>query len=203
MVNYHDMKAYSSPAFSLTELLCVVAIIGILSAVGAPAFHYLSRGQDPWAQATLLRAYLQEVRTTARTKGTWVQVGFHERTGQDGRTETVVAAISSISGEPATETNVTDDGQWPLLGRPLVLRKVRLDINIELKAFPSFARRIGETVIHFDRIVEVSPSGLIQARSESLDRLVITLLPDAGKSPPALLQLYGAAGIMRVLRPAS
>lgn len=198
---YHDMKPPSSSAFSLVELLSVIALFSIMAVAAVPAFQSIARGQDALAQSAMLRAYLQDARMSARAKGTWVRVGFHERTGQAGRREIVAVAISSMSGGSAGETDVADAVQWPLVGRPLVLRGATLDAAVGVGTFPSFQRKVGESTMEFGRVVEVSPSGIVRARAESLDRVIeFTISPDVGDSPPARLQVAGASGMMRVLR---
>lgn len=68
--------------FSLVELMIVLAVLGILFAVGMPAFGRLLHDIEIRGSAESLRAALQTARTEAVTRNALVRISFDEVSGQ-------------------------------------------------------------------------------------------------------------------------
>jgi prepilin-type N-terminal cleavage/methylation domain-containing protein len=65
-------------AFTLLELLIVVAIIGLLLVLMAPAFTYIKGGTDVTSVAYTIKGVLDTARTYAKTNNTYTWIGFYE-----------------------------------------------------------------------------------------------------------------------------
>jgi prepilin-type N-terminal cleavage/methylation domain-containing protein len=64
--------------FTLLELLIVVAIIGLLLVLIAPAFTYIKGGTDVTSAAYTIKGVLDTARTYAKANDTYTWVGFYE-----------------------------------------------------------------------------------------------------------------------------
>jgi prepilin-type N-terminal cleavage/methylation domain-containing protein len=64
--------------FTLLELLIVMAIIAILTALIAPAFTSIKRGSDATGAAYAVKGVLDTARTYAKANDTYTWVGFYE-----------------------------------------------------------------------------------------------------------------------------
>jgi prepilin-type N-terminal cleavage/methylation domain-containing protein len=65
-------------AFTLLELLIVVAIIALLLVLIAPAFTYIKGGTDVTSAAYTIKSVLDTARTYAKANNTYTWVGFKE-----------------------------------------------------------------------------------------------------------------------------
>lgn len=86
-------------AFSLTELLTCVAILGILAAASAPAFTSLVRGNDVSSSLQTLGGVLESARQYAITKNTHVWVAFSDVDPADEQPKVSIAVVSSRTGD--------------------------------------------------------------------------------------------------------
>ncbi len=67
-----------SPGFTLLEMLIVVAIVGLLLVLMAPAFTYIKGGTDVASSAYTIKDVLDTARTYAKANNTYTWVGFYE-----------------------------------------------------------------------------------------------------------------------------
>jgi type II secretory pathway pseudopilin PulG len=84
------VKPRGRSAFTLLELLVVVGIIIILTALLAPAFTNLKSAGDVTSAAYTIKGVLEQARTYAKANNTYVWVGFFEED------------VSTTSTSPAT-----------------------------------------------------------------------------------------------------
>jgi prepilin-type N-terminal cleavage/methylation domain-containing protein len=84
-------------AFSLIELLTVMAIIGILSVAAIPAFNAIAAAQGVRQGAYDIAGLLELARSEAVARQTYVWVGFGT-TNTSGRDELIAAAVYSRDG---------------------------------------------------------------------------------------------------------
>lgn len=75
-------------AFSLTELLVVVAIVGVLSALSIPAMSSMKGAGDLTRAAYTVQDALEQARTYAMANNTYTWVGFFEEDSQSTTTTT-------------------------------------------------------------------------------------------------------------------
>jgi prepilin-type N-terminal cleavage/methylation domain-containing protein len=73
-----DASKRTQDAFSLIELMVVIAIIVLVSALIAPAFRSLKGAGDVTSAAYTLKSVLEQARTYAMANNTYTWVGFYE-----------------------------------------------------------------------------------------------------------------------------
>src|SRR5215211_7782998 len=72
------MRRRDNSAFSLVELITVVAIIVALSLLLAPAFTNMKSASDVTSAAYTIKEVLDQARSYAMTNHTYTWVGFYE-----------------------------------------------------------------------------------------------------------------------------
>src|ERR1700730_7514904 len=98
---------HKPPAFTLIELVVVVAIIAALTALLVPAFANLKGANDLTNAAYTIKGVLEQARTYARVNNTYAWVGFYEENGSIASTNPPTAGsgrlvISSIASADGT-----------------------------------------------------------------------------------------------------
>ena len=73
-----NIKQRSRAAFTLLELLIVIAIIAILMVLVVPAFTNIKSGTDVTGAANTIKGVLDTARTYAKANNTYTWVGFYE-----------------------------------------------------------------------------------------------------------------------------
>src|SRR5207248_8595015 len=73
-----QMQRERASAFTLLELLIVIAIIALLMVLIAPAFTYIKGGTDVTSAAYTIKGVLDTARTYAKANNTYAWIGFYE-----------------------------------------------------------------------------------------------------------------------------
>ena len=87
-------------AFSLIELLTVVAIMGLLTSMAMPAMMSIVGARNVPSAATKIADMLEFARNEAMTRQTYVWVGFKNATNARGNRELRAAVFGSDDGTP-------------------------------------------------------------------------------------------------------
>jgi prepilin-type N-terminal cleavage/methylation domain-containing protein len=93
-------------AFALIELVVVIAIIAVLTAVLVPAFTNLKGANDLTDAAYTVKGVLEQARTYARVNNTYAWVGLYEENGSiastipptAGNGRLVLSSVASVDG---------------------------------------------------------------------------------------------------------
>lgn len=105
-------------AFSLVELLTVVAIIGILAALVVPAMSSVSRSYKMTASGHAVLNTLVQARQAAITRGYPVQVRIYKLPGYDQPTSAVPSSFRAlqafVEGDPVMTNGVATAPLTPL-----------------------------------------------------------------------------------------
>lgn len=128
------MNAFPSRAFSLMELLVVVAILSIVSALSIPAFRSVSAASSLAAARQVVSAELDLARQTALSRRVSVEVRFYQLPAYGAasvaapsqfralqaftRTATATNALDKISYFPQPALATADATASPLLQSP-------------------------------------------------------------------------------------
>jgi prepilin-type N-terminal cleavage/methylation domain-containing protein len=217
---YKNLNSASSSAFSLIELLAVMAIISVMMAVSVPAFNVLKSTGDISTAAYDIASTLEQARAYAMANNTFVYVGFAERAQMDatklGEGQILISAMGSKSG-----SRNFDSQNLVALTRMRKMPNVRLEDNIPNSgslarpAVPSAYQVANDAFkaqdtfeaggVTFSKIVQFDPRGMasVQARAASVSQwMEIGLAGAQGSSPNnAVVVLDGVTGVAKVYRP--
>ncbi len=217
---HQKSKSMTGSAFSLIELLAVMAIVSVMMAVSVPAFNVLKSTGDISAAAYDIASTLEQARAYAMANNTFVYVGFAERSQMDatkpGEGQILISAMGSKSG-----SRNFDSKNLVALTRLRKMPNVRLEENI-----PNSGNLTRPTVptayqvaddsftaqdtfdaggVTFSKIVQFDPRGMasIQARAASVSQwMEIGLAGAQGSSQHnAVVVLDGVTGVAKVYRP--
>jgi len=103
--------------FSLVELLCVLAIMSLITAIAVPAFTTVKDADNVTNASYTVSITLQRARTYAMAHNTYVWVGFYEEAADapaptnvfpySGMGRIVIGLTASIDGSPIFAPNAT------------------------------------------------------------------------------------------------
>ena len=119
-------------AFTLLELLVVMAIIAILMVLIAPAFTSIKTGNDVTTAANTIKGVLDTARTYANANNTYVWVGFFEENvasttaGTAGVGRLVMSIVASQDGTNVGTTNPIDPTKLIQVGKLTKIDNVHL-----------------------------------------------------------------------------
>lgn len=153
-------------SFTLLELLAVVAIIGILTALVVPAFTHLTNANGITNAAYTIKEVLEQARNQASIDNTYTWVGFFEENGAIAPTNPataglgrlVVCAVASKDGtivyaqpvvSPATPMDPT---------RLIQVSKLVSLENVHLRTFPNGTGAGDDTFPNRPPVSGISPN---------------------------------------------
>ncbi len=195
-------------AFTLIELLIVIAIVAVLSALTLPAFNSIQNAGGLTKSANDIAGILEQARAYAMAQNTYTWVGFRK----DGADTLIVGVIASKTGSTNPAADVVPLGK---LARFDNVQLVKL-ANSPAPAAPTPDQLFGATdsTLTFTTGTNTFSSQVIrwnsrgEARiSNSLSRLIeIGLQDSAGgairnASNKAAVQIGGLSGTVIVYRP--
>ena len=138
-----DASKRAQDAFSLIELMVVIAIIVLVSALIAPAFRSLKGAGDVTSAAYTVKSVLEQARTYAMANNTYTWVGFYEEDVSQPSTNpptpgvgrlvmSIVAANDGVQGfDPiavASPTNRLDIARLIQVGKLIKIENVHLPL---------------------------------------------------------------------------
>ena len=195
-------------AFSLIELLIVIAIITVLAALALPAFNSIRNASGLTKTASDIAGILEQARAYAMAQNTYVWVGF--QTNQANGTDTlIVGVISSKTGSSNPSNNVVQLGKITRFENVQLVPNLpansgsRPAANVQLVDATNFAftNWANTQVIRWDS------RGEARISASQLSRIIeIGLQGSAGgavrnASNNAAVQLGGLSGAVIVYRP--
>jgi prepilin-type N-terminal cleavage/methylation domain-containing protein len=121
--------------FSLVELLVVISIIALLTAVGGPALSALTSSGGANQNISQLSGILEQAREYAVSQNTYVWVAFYTPTVTTGFKQVSVAVIASTDGtDPATTSwqqnsyGTVPSSNLSLINRVVTLKQISLQL---------------------------------------------------------------------------
>ena len=113
---------HKSHAFTLVELVVVIAIAAVLTALLVPAFTNLKGANDLINAAYIIKGVLEQARTYARVNNTYAWVGFYEENGAIASTNPPTAG----SGRLVISSTASADGTTVYGSAPGAMDPTRL-----------------------------------------------------------------------------
>jgi len=209
------------PGFSLVELLVVMAIIAMLTALSAPAISSLTRGNRMNENLLALGGIFEQARQLAISRNTFVWVAFSDPlpgTPSDGVLVATIAAkggIDSLNWSTAA-VSVAGSSDFEIAGKIRTLKGIRimdkgalsvtnLPSETSLGSLQSVqlqASVAGQTK-NFTKAIQFTPTG--EARVQTFSRFVelgmAPVLPGAAAANVAVWRLAGITGRATLYRP--
>jgi prepilin-type N-terminal cleavage/methylation domain-containing protein len=131
---------HKSHAFTLIELVVVIAIIVVLTALLVPAFTNLKGVNDLTNAAYTIKGVLEQARTYARVNNTYDWVGFYEENGSIASTNPPTAGSGRlVMSSVASADGTTVYGSTPRAINPTKLMQVAKLVKIDNLHLPLFA----------------------------------------------------------------
>ena len=140
------MQRERASAFTLLELLIVIAIIALLMVLIAPAFTYIKGGTDVTSAAYTIKGVLDTARTYAKANNTYTWVGLYEEDVSQSSTNPatagtgrlVISIVASKNGTMLYTGNLTNsvilDGPPNQTALIQIGKLTKID-NVHLKGF--------------------------------------------------------------------
>jgi prepilin-type N-terminal cleavage/methylation domain-containing protein len=125
-------------AFTLFELLIVMAVIAILMVLIAPAFTTIKGGINVTSAANTVKSVLDTARTYAKANNTYTWVGFYEEDVSQSSTTPATSGVGRLVMSVVTSkdgTNVATSGTITPTTLVQVGKLTKID-NVHLVAFP-------------------------------------------------------------------
>ena len=202
------LQRHPSPAFSLIELLVVVAIMGILAALIVPAFNSIGTARGVTKAGADISSILEQGRTYAMANNTYVWVGFQSE-GDD----LVAGVVASPSGRAAALdlVEISPLRRWQGVslevipgvgGRPASGANGQLaSLSLPIRTFSTVSggrrRDFEKFVVQFDKVGAARIAG-----GHAVRVIEIGLVPKFGSSNNyAAVQIGGLTGGVKLYRP--
>ena len=192
-------------AFTLIELLIVIAIVAVLSALTLPAFNSIRNAGGLTKSANDIAGILEQARAYAMAQNTYTWVGFRRDNADTPSDTLVVGVIASKTGSTNPAADAVPLGKLArfdnvkiveLSPSPALTAATAQLINSTL-AFTNGTNKFISQVIRWDSRGEARISN-------SLSRLIEIGLQDVVKrntSNNAAVQISGLSGTVIVYRP--
>lgn len=127
-------------AFTLIELVVVIAIVAVLTAFLVPAFTNLKGANDLTNAAYTIKGVLEQARTYARVNNTYAWVGFYEENGSIASTNPPTAGSGRlVMSSVASTDGTTVYGSTPGAIDPTKLMQVAKLVKIDNLHLPLLA----------------------------------------------------------------
>ena len=210
------LQTSPSPAFSLIELLVVMAILGILASVVLPGLSGMMTSRGVTQAANEVSSMLELARSEAISRQTYVWAGIQQVTN-DGALGIRLGVVSSMDGT----TNTASNNLQPLT-RALLVQRVQLtnysglksaalwttaptrDLSTNVAGISQFA--IGSTTFN-NRTITFTPGGEAMLMASPADTngfdpyIAVGLIPSVGRTnDDALVILDGSTALPRIIR---
>lgn len=220
-----------SKAFSLVELLTVIAVMSLLVSVAVPAVTSLAKGNQMNQSLIEIAGTLDQARQYAIAHNTYVWAAFRPNpAGASGDELSVVLLASKTGTDPSPWANygTVPNAQIDLLGRVRTFPQIRLEeagtfgesqipalvgkstvtaANTPSENTAVFGIRLpGATApVDFTRAIQFTPSGEARVAASVIDTIEFGLHPTRGsvadKHNVAVLRVNGLTGQTAVFRP--
>jgi prepilin-type N-terminal cleavage/methylation domain-containing protein len=208
----------SCRGFSLIEVLVVMGIITLLTAMTVPAIYSLSKANGVDRAAADVVRVLELSRSFAMAHQTYVRVGISQVQGRGLVLLPIYPLNGSLDADTAADMN--DYSKWGQLIPAVFLEHFQMNDNLQALVpstiddrepsesdIPSFRRKAGGTRDggqdpEFSSFIQFNPNGEARVLKNTVARHVKIGMSrsDSGSANPLIVRLSGTNGAMEVLR---
>ncbi len=206
--------------FSLVEMMCVLAIISIMASFAWPAIVGIVSGDRLSNNTYQLSDLIQQARSEAVARHTYVWVGFQSSKDANGVPTIMVASVAGNSGM----TSDLQSGNITLEAKPTTLRNVAITGATSYTTLPGFDSSVTTTDVasqgysfttsvagnanaKFSNVIAFGPDGQVNLAQASGALTLVQCLgmglqtaPASTKLHVAAIQVRGLSGDVSVLR---
>jgi prepilin-type N-terminal cleavage/methylation domain-containing protein len=210
------IRSSFSSAFTLTELLVVLAIVALLSAMTLPSVTgLLGTGQVDQA-ANDLSTFTELARTYAMGHHTYVRLAVGQSTDASGRPLLIILNLFSADGTESADMGTA--GNWPPLTKPLVLNNFKINNTLNglnpdtsldevppaTSTFGTLSSPVGNLgAISFTSFIEFNPGGeasIMAGNPARYIKLALDQPPPRQGQNPFIIRVSGINGTVQILR---
>jgi len=199
-------------AFSLVELLAVMAVMGVLTAASTVAISSMSKAGNMNQTASSISLLLEQARAHAMANNTYVWVGF----AQNAITSNLTIGV--VAGTTGQQSDLTNAKYIPLFAPKtynLISLKSGLSVasltqsgdqgsDISTSTLANFQQRTDGTTITLSSVIQYNPRGqaCLASSGGASHGIQIGLQPNhGGGGDIAILQIATLTGQVQVFRP--
>lgn len=202
-----DTAVICRRAFSLIELLAVMAVLGLLVSLTTPALSSLVRGDQLNQSLSEVAGVLDQARQYAIAQNTYVWVAMRSNANTTDGNELNVAVLASKTGtdpSPWTSYGTVPNAQIDLITRPRTFSQIRLENaatfgqdkiprlpEIDPALSPDNSPSSGTAVfnvklpgssapVSFDRVIQFTPAGEARITASVINMIEFGLRPMRG-----------------------
>lgn len=219
-----------SRAFSLVELLTVIAVMSLLVSMAVPALSSLAKGSQMNQSLMELSGTLDAARQYAIARNTYVWVALRHSPQGDAGDELSMVTLASKSGtDPSPWSNYgqVPNAQIEILGKPRTFSQIRLEEAgvFDMSRIPALSGKASVTAgnsladgkavfqvklpgqtspTDFSRVIQFTPGGEARVSSSVIDVIEFGVHPTRGnvadENNVAVLRVNGLTGQTSVYR---
>jgi len=218
-------------AFSLVELITVIAVMSLLVSITVPAISSLAKGNQMNQSLTEIAGMLDGARQYAIAQNTYVWVAMRPNPNGPRGDELSVVALASKTGvdpSPWSGYGTVPNAQIDLLTRPKTFDQIRLEdaatfgaekipdlagratvsaANSPARETATFGIKLPGTTspVNFTRVIQFTPRGEARVAGSVIDVIEFGLRPTRGQvadeNNVAVVRVNGLTGQTAVHRP--
>ncbi|HET6410278.1 MAG TPA: prepilin-type N-terminal cleavage/methylation domain-containing protein [Chthoniobacteraceae bacterium] len=205
------LSKIAARAFTLVELLAVIAVMVILMALSAPLVGSLRSAGNMNQSVLEVSMFIEQAQAYAMANNTYVWVGFREDATKPSVT------IVAVAGTTGVVSDIDNASTRRVVNKPQEHYNLRLhDVtglpgmapadSVSTSDIKTFLHKVGASSVTFEKVIQFSPHGGARIKPTAISRWIqIGLQPMNGNTPNdknmAALQIAGLTGQVRVFRP--
>lgn len=215
------LRRPQSQAFSLVELLTVIAVIAVMTAASGPALQALKSSGGVNKAITETSRTFEYARIYAMSNHTYVRVGIGQTaaSGVNLTPSTVLIAIYSVDGtlDADTASSMTDSTKWRPLVKPVIMDNLTVSNSLAVTKtldsseyvspdktdvpHPVTFKAGDRGTVSCESFIQFNPNGEARVvRGEPARFIDLAVDKASGSANPFVIRMSGLNGSINILR---